>query len=69
MVAVRRIAGGIRRALATAGALGFAALGVLLLVFPRAMGIVFAVVSFIIAAGFSLYALERRRYRDRDDGF
>src|SRR5438094_106736 len=42
VVALRRVAGGLRRAIAATAALGCAVLGGLLLVFPRIMGIVLA---------------------------
>ncbi len=68
VVALRRVAGGIRRAMAVTAALGCAIAGGLLLVFPRVMGIVLAVGAFTLALAFSGYAFERRRTRDADDG-
>ena len=68
VVALRRVAGGLRRAMAATAALGCAIAGGLLLAFPRAVGIVLAVGAFTLALAFSVYALERRRTRDADDG-
>lgn len=68
VVALRRVAGGIRRAMAATAALGCAIAGGLLLAFPRVMGIVLAVGAFTLALAFSVYAFERRRARDADDG-
>ena len=68
VVALRRVAGGLRRAIASTAALGCAVLGGLLLVFPRIMGIVLAAGAFTLALAFGVYALERRRTRDPDDG-
>jgi cardiolipin synthase A/B len=68
VVALRRVAGGLRRAIASTAALACAGAGVLLLVFPRAMAIVLAVGAFALAVIFALYAFERRRNRDVDDG-
>ena len=68
VVALRRVAGGLRRAIAATAALGCAVLGGLLLVFPRIMGIVLAAGAFTLALAFGVYALERRRTRDPDDG-
>ena len=68
VVALRRVAGGLRRAIAATAALGCAVVGGLLLVFPRIMGIVLAAGAFTLALAFGVYALERRRARDPDDG-
>jgi cardiolipin synthase len=68
VVALRRVAGGLRRAMAATAAVGFAAAGGLLLVFPRIVGIVLAAGSFSVALVFALYAFERRRAQDIDDG-
>jgi cardiolipin synthase len=68
VVALRRVAGGLRRALVATAALGCAVMGSLLLVFPRIMGIVLAAGAFTLALAFGVYALERRRARDSDDG-
>ena len=64
VVAVRRVAGGIRRALVAPAALSFTAVGVLLLLFPRVMSLVIAAGAFWLAAGFGLYLIQRRRSRD-----
>jgi cardiolipin synthase len=66
VVALRRVAGGLRRAIAGTVALGFAAVGGLLVAFPRIMGMVLAVGAFALAGAFGLYAFERRRTRDSD---
>jgi cardiolipin synthase len=68
VVALRRVAGGLRRALAGTVALLFLTIGVLLLVFPRVMGGLLAFGAFWMAVGFSLYAFGKRRARERDDG-
>ncbi len=68
VVALRRVAGGLRRGIAATAALGSATVGVLLLVFPRIMGIVFAAGAFALALTFTLYGFELRRTRDADDG-
>ncbi len=67
VVVVRRVAGGIRRGIAATAAVVFAGVGTLLLLFPRATGIVLAAVAYVIALGFGLYGLERRRSREGDD--
>lgn len=67
VVAVRRVAGGIRRGIAGTGALVFAGLGTLLLLFPRITGTVLAAAAYVVALGLGLYALERRRVREGDD--
>jgi cardiolipin synthase len=68
VVALRRVAGGLRRALAGTAALLFLTIGVLLLVFPRVMGGLLAFGAFWMAVGFSVYAFGKRRVRERDDG-
>jgi len=67
VVALRRVAGGLRRAIAVTAALTLAGVGGLLLAFPRIMSIVLAAGTFWLAIGFGLYALERRRTREPDD--
>ena len=67
VVAVRRVAGGVRRTIGVTAAIVFAALGVLLLLFPRAMSIVLASGAFLLALGAGAYALERRRSREPGD--
>ena len=66
-VALRRVAGGLRRAIAWTAALTCAGLGALLLLFPRVTSIVLAAGTFWLAVTFGLYALERRRAREYDD--
>ncbi len=68
VVALRRVAGGLRRALAVTAALVFLIIGVLLLVFPRVTGAVVATLAFWLALGFAVYGFGKRRARDRDDG-
>ena len=68
VVALRRVAGGLRRAMAATAALGCAIAGGLLLAFPRVVGIVLAAGAFTLALAFSVYAFDRRRTRDADDG-
>ena len=68
VVALRRVAGGLRRALALTAALLFLVIGVLLLVFPRVAGAVVATLAFWLALGFAVYGFGKRRARDRDDG-
>ncbi len=68
VVALRRVAGGLRRAIAGTAALTFIALGGLLLAFPKVMGVLLAAGAFWLALAFGLYAFERRRARDGDDG-
>jgi cardiolipin synthase A/B len=67
VVALRRVAGGLRRAMAATVALGCAALGALLLAFPRLLGTVLATGVFAMALVFALYAREQRRSREGDD--
>jgi len=68
VVALRRVAGGLRRALSLTAALVFLMLGALLLVFPRVTGAVVATLAFWMALGFAVYGLGKRRARDREDG-
>ena len=68
VVALRRVAGGLRRPVAGTAALACLGAGALLLVVPRLMGIVFATGAFLLAIALGMYALERRRARDVDDG-
>jgi len=68
VVTVRRVAGGLRRAITSTAALMFTGVGVLLLVFPRVMAIVLAVGAFSLALAFGLYTFERRRTRHSSDG-
>jgi len=68
VVALRRVAGGLRRAIASTAALACAGLGILLAAFPRVMSGVLAAGAFALALVFGWYAFERRRARDADDG-
>lgn len=63
VVAVRRVAGGLRRALARTAALVFLLTGVLLIAFPRVMSIALASGMFWLALGFGVYAFGRQRAR------
>ena len=67
VVALRRVAGGVRRTIAATAALAFVVMGAMLLVFPRAMSIALAACAFLFALGSGAYALERRRSREPDD--
>ncbi|HTR19690.1 MAG TPA: phospholipase D-like domain-containing protein [Gemmatimonadales bacterium] len=66
VVALRRVAGGLRRSMAAAAALACLALGALQLLFPRVMSAILAVGSFWLALGFGAYTLGKRRVRVRD---
>src|SRR5256884_6076332 len=68
VVALRRVAGGLRRAIASTAALACAGVGILLVAFPRIMSGVLAAGAFALALAFGWYAFERRRARDADDG-
>jgi cardiolipin synthase A/B len=68
VVALRRVAGGLRRTLAVTVALIFLLMGLLLVAFPRAMGILLAAVMFWVSLGFGVYAFGKRRAREREDG-
>lgn len=67
VVALRRVAGGVRRAIAGTAALTFTVLGGLLLLFPKVMSVVLAAGAFWLALGFGLYGFQRRRAREADD--
>ena len=67
VVALRRVAGGVRRTIAATTAFVFSLLGALLLAFPRFMSIVLGFGAFIVALGFAIYALERRRAQEFED--
>jgi len=67
VVALRRVAGGLRRTLAGSVALLFLVVGVLLLAFPHVMSVVIASLIFWLALVFGLYAFGKRRARDRED--
>lgn len=68
VVALRRVAGGLRRALAATAAMLFLIIGALLLVFPRVAGAIVAALAFWMALGFAVYGVGKRRARDREDG-
>jgi cardiolipin synthase len=68
VVALRRVAGGLRRTLAGSVASIFLLLGLLLVAFPRVMGILVAAVMFWLSLGFGVYAFGKRRARGREDG-
>ena len=67
VVALRRVAGGLRRTIAWTAALTCVGLGGLLLLFPRVTSLVLAAGTFWLAVIFGLYAIERRRAREYDD--
>jgi cardiolipin synthase A/B len=67
VVALRRVAGGLRRAMAVTVALACASVGALLLAFPRVMGAALAAGAFAVALVFALYARQQRRSREDDD--
>jgi cardiolipin synthase len=68
VVALRRAAGGLRRAVASTAALALVGVGALLLAFPRIMELLLVTGTFGLALAFALYAFERRRSREADDG-
>jgi phosphate/sulfate permease len=72
VVALGRVAGGVRRAIAGTAALAFTVLGGLLLLFPSVMSWVLVTGAFSLAVGFLLYGRQKRRAREageeRDDG-
>ena len=59
VVAVRRVAGGVRRTLGATAALAFLTIAGLSLAFPRFMSISLAVAALLLAVGSGAYALER----------
>lgn len=67
VVALRRVAGGLRRTLGGTAALFLLTLGILLLIFPRVVGILIAAVLFWLSLGFGVYAFGKRRARERED--
>lgn len=67
VIALRQVAGGVRRQLAAFATLSFATVGALLLLFPRVMSITFAIGAFWLAIGFAWYVVARRRWRVGDD--
>ncbi|OLC67792.1 MAG: hypothetical protein AUH78_27520 [Gemmatimonadetes bacterium 13_1_40CM_4_69_8] len=64
VVALRRVAGGARRAIAWTAVGTCIGLGTLLLAFPHVMSITLAAGAFWLALVFGLFALERRRSRE-----
>jgi cardiolipin synthase A/B len=64
VVAVRRVAGGLRRALAWTAAAACAVVAALLLLFPEVMSITLALGATWLALTFAMYALQRRRARE-----
>ncbi len=64
VVALRQVAGGLRRALLASAASTLAALGLLLVAFPRTMTGVLAAGAFAVAFALAWYAVARRRGRD-----
>ena len=64
VVALRRVAGGARRAIAWTAVGACVGLGTLLLVFPQVMSITLAAGAFSLALVFGLFALQRRRSRE-----
>jgi cardiolipin synthase len=67
VIALRQVAGGVRRQLAAFATLTFVTVGSLLLLFPRVMSITFAVGAFWLALVFGWYVIARRRWRVGDD--
>ena len=67
VIALRQVAGGVRRQLAAFATLTFVAVGASLLLFPRVMSITFAVGAFWLALVFGWYVIARRRWRVGDD--
>ena len=63
VVAVRRVAGGLRRAIARTAALVSLLTAVLLIAFPRVMSIALAAGMFWLALGFGVYAFGKQRAR------
>ncbi len=68
VVTLRRVAGGLRRAMAATAGLTLTAVGALLVAFPRVMSVTLAVGAFGLALGFAWYALQRRRAWEPPDG-
>jgi hypothetical protein len=64
VVALRRVAGGARRAIAWTAGGTCLGVGTLLLVFPQVMSITLAVGAFGLAVIFGLFGLEQRRSRE-----
>jgi cardiolipin synthase len=69
VVALSRVAGGVRRVLAGAAALTLLVIGALLLLIPRVMSVILAAGAFWLALGFLWYGAQQRRAqqaRERD---
>jgi cardiolipin synthase len=66
-VALGRVAGGVRRAIAGTAALTCTVLGGLLLLFPRVMSVVLATGAFSLALVLLLHSRQKRRARDPED--
>jgi len=64
VVALRRVAGGARRAIAWTAGGTCLGVGALLLVFPQVMSITLAAGAFGLAVIFGLFGLEQRRSRE-----
>jgi cardiolipin synthase len=67
VIALRQVAGGVRRQLAGFATLALVTVGTLLLLFPRVMSIAFAAGAFSMAFGFGWYVVARHRWRVGDD--
>lgn len=68
VVALRRVAGGLRRTMAATATVTLVTIGALLLVFPRVMSIVAAAVALWLAFGFGLYWFQQRHAPEADGG-
>ena len=68
VVTLRRVAGGLRRLIAATAGLTLVTLGGLMLAFPRVMSILIAGGAFLIALALGVYAVERRRAQESEDG-
>jgi cardiolipin synthase len=68
VVALRRVAGGLRRTMAATATVTLVTIGALLLIFPRVMGIVAAAVALWLALGFGLYWFQQRHSPEADGG-
>jgi hypothetical protein len=68
VVALRRVAGGLRRTMTATAALTLLLLGALLLAFPRVMSLVAAAVALWLAFGFGLYWFQQRHSPEADGG-
>jgi cardiolipin synthase A/B len=68
VVTLRRVAGGLRRLIAATAGLTLVTLGGLMLAFPRVMSLLMAGGAFLAALTLGVYALERRRAQESEDG-